>query len=524
MVALSTSSAGAAKPRSSCSERLVSHSEASVYQPGMVLADKYRLCEQLGEGGMGAIWTAEHLALHVEVAVKLIHPALAGTTAGDRFLLEAHASALLQHRFIVKVHDFGFSDLGDPFFVMERLRGESLFDMLCREGALPQIYAAQLILPIIEAIVAAHAHGIVHRDLKPENIMIVTDDAGCLLPKVLDFGVAKVVGTPFDSPWLSQGDTIVGTPDYMSPEQARGESDVDERADVWGLSMILFEMLMGERPFKGSNYHSVLMSIIGDPRPPLRGVDRALASIVSRGLEKDRSRRWASAHELGVALAGWLTRRSTFEDITTASIRARWGLNSSRPPSNRPVTQPVQIPPPPAVPAVPRRIAAGFLGRPSSQKRRNSEHGSRIAHVIQLVGHHVSTGISRRGLVILASGLMLLAFATLLGRATARIPMRSTSAQVLLPVLEAGKSLQQRMLQSKVQPNAQKFALSEIVEAGIGERDSPPATPRQPRRHRPKAKHKGSQVAERRRPVSSTATGNATPTARPARDRVDFGF
>ena len=518
------SSAGAAKPRSSGSERLVSHRVARVYQPGMVLADKYRLCEQLGEGGMGAVWTAEHLALHVEVAVKIIHPALAGTTAGDRFLLEAHASALLQHKFIVKVHDFGFSDFGDPFLVMERLRGESLFDMLRREGALPQVYAAQLILPIIEAIVAAHAHGIVHRDLKPENIMIVTDDAGCLLPKVLDFGVAKVVGALIDSPWISQGNSLVGTPDYMSPEQARGENDVDERADVWGLSMILFEMLMGEPPFKGSNYHSVLMCIMGDPTPPLQGVDRTLGSIVSRGLEKDRSRRWASVHELGVALAGWLTQRGTFEDITTASIRARWGLNSTRPPSSRPVTQPVQNPPPPAVPGVLRRVAAGSVSSPSSQEPRNDEHGSRVAHIIQLVRHRVSAGTSRRDLVVAASGLMLLAFAALMGRVDDQIPMRSTSAQVILPVLEAGKSLQQRMLQPKAQPSAQKFALSEIAEAGIGERESPPATPHHPQRHRPEAKHKGSKVAKRRSPVSSTATGNAAPTPRPARDRVDFGF
>lgn len=515
------SSAGAAKPRSSCSGRLVSHRVPSLYQPGMVLAGKYRLREQFGEGGMGAIWTAEHLALQVEVAVKIIHPALAGTTAGDRFLLEAHASALLQNKFIVKVHDFGFSEFGDPFFVMERLRGESLFDMLRREGALPQVYAAQLILPIIEAIVAAHAHGIVHRDLKPENIMIVTDDAGCLLPKVLDFGVAKVVGTLIDSPWLSQGDTIVGTPDYMSPEQARGESDVDERADVWGLSMILFEMLMGEPPFKGANYHSVLMCIIGDPTPPLQGVDRALASIVSRGLEKDRSRRWASAHELGVELASWLTQRGTFEDITTASIRARWGLNSTVPPSNRPVTQPVPNPTPPVVPAAARRVAAWSV---SSQEPPNDDHGSRAAHIVKAARHSVSIGTFRRGLVIPAGGLLLLAFAALLGRATARIPTHSTSAEVIPLVLEAGKSLRQRMLQSQVQPSAQKFALSEIVEADIGERESPPATPHHPQRRRPEAKHKGSPVVERSRPVSSAATRNEAPTPRPARKRVDFGF
>jgi serine/threonine protein kinase len=301
----------------------------------MILGDKYRLREQVGEGGMGAIWTADHLALCVEVAVKIIHPELTGTTASDRLLLEAHAAARLRHRSIVKVFDFGFSEFGDPYFVMERLHGGNLFDMLQREGALPQEYAVQLMLPIIEAIVAAHAQGIVHRDLKPENIMIVTDDAGCIVPKVLDFGVAKFAASPMGKPQITQGNAILGTPEYMSPEQARGEPDVDDRADIWGLSMILFEMLAGRPPFTASNYLSVLISIIETPTPSLVGVDSELASLVSRGLHKDRAGRWGSAREFGVALADWLIHRGTFEDITTASVRARWNLNSWRPPGLR---------------------------------------------------------------------------------------------------------------------------------------------------------------------------------------------
>jgi serine/threonine-protein kinase len=306
----------------------------------MILGDKYRLREQVGEGGMGAIWTADHLALCVEVAVKIIHPELTGTTASDRLLLEAHAAARLRHRSIVKVFDFGFSEFGDPYFVMERLHGGNLFDMLQREGALPQEYAVQLMLPIIEAIVAAHAQGIVHRDLKPENIMIVTDDAGCIVPKVLDFGVAKFAASPMGKPQITQGNAILGTPEYMSPEQARGEPDVDDRADIWGLSMILFEMLAGRPPFTASNYLSVLISIIETPTPSLVGVDSELASLVSRGLHKDRAGRWGSAREFGVALADWLIHRGTFEDITTASVRARWNLNSWRPPTDRPVSEP----------------------------------------------------------------------------------------------------------------------------------------------------------------------------------------
>lgn len=348
----------------------------SGYLAGMILGEKYRLREQVGEGGMGAIWTADHLALCVEVAVKIIHPELSGTAASDRLLLEAHAAALLRHRSIVKVYDFGFSEFGDPYFVMERLHGGSLLDMLQREGALPQEYAVQLMLPIVEAIVAAHAQGIVHRDIKPENIMIGTDDVGCIVPKVLDFGVAKLTSSPMGKPPITLGDSIVGTPEYMSPEQARGEPDVDERADVWGLSMILYEMLAGRRPFSGSNHFSVLISIIETPMPPLYAIDSGLASIVSRGLSKDRAERWGSAREFGVALAEWLIRRGIFEDITTASVRARWNLNSWRPPSDRPVSE---LPPALAIPLwseapldqgnlVPRNLASRILDRLAPSK------------------------------------------------------------------------------------------------------------------------------------------------------------
>lgn len=475
-----------------------------VYRAGMILGDKYRLREQVGEGGMAAIWTADHLALCVEVAVKIIHPELTGTTASDRLLLEAHAAARLRHRSIVKVFDFGFSEFGDPYFVMERLHGGSLFDMLRREGALPQAYAVQLMLPIIEAIVAAHAQGIVHRDLKPENIMIVTDDAGCIVPKVLDFGVAKFAASPMGKPQITQGNTILGTPEYMSPEQARGQPDVDERADIWGLSMILFEMLAGRRPFTGSNYLSVLISIIETPTPSLDGVDSELASIVLRGLHKDRAGRWGSAREFGVALADWLIHRGTFEDITTASVRARWNLDSWRPPSDRPVSEPPS--------ALTIQLGPDDLTH-KSDGGTHSLAGRARGHFTPLKGHGAAAAL-------VASFLLLLAVAVLTrGASEASAPSipvsaASPNAPTVPAALEKREMRQDRGTQRA--PDSHESVEAPPTEA-TGSRHPETAVENAPR--------KAAKNQFVRTPLTTREPDRRVEReARRGRDKVDFGF
>ncbi len=298
------------------------------YRAGELIAEKYRLIELLGEGGMGAVWRAHNQTLDIDVAVKLIRAeeaeATDGERAGDRLLQEARAAARLGHPAIARVFDFGTSDRNDPFIVMEMLKGEDLAEALARRGRISATKAVVTMMPIAHALSAAHAKGIVHRDLKPENIFLARAEDGHIQPKLVDFGIAKIERAK--SHRLTQTGTMLGSPIYMSPEQARGD-DVDHLADVWAFCVVLYEMVTGRPPFEGKNYNALLYSIIADDPPPITsfgGGDDELWRILRRGLAKDPDQRWASVSELGIALAGWMTARHIHEDITGASVSAQW--------------------------------------------------------------------------------------------------------------------------------------------------------------------------------------------------------
>ncbi len=297
---------------------------SEVNAEGSVIARKYRLESLLGEGGMGSVWRAFNLQLEVPVAVKLLRSDLAATDLGERLRVEARAAAKLVHPSIVRVFDIGESESGEPFIVMELLSGESLASMLQR-GALPAVSAVQLLLPIAEALSLAHSRGVVHRDLKPDNIFIA-NEGSVLQPKLLDFGIAKVTsGSIGGAPTLTQTGTLLGSPDYMSPEQAYAKPDVDERSDVWAFSVVLYEALAGRTPFRGESVASILRSVVQDEPASLTDrVDAALCAIVSRGLTKDRDARPGSIFELGRELALWLFAQGVVEDITGASLEAKW--------------------------------------------------------------------------------------------------------------------------------------------------------------------------------------------------------
>jgi serine/threonine protein kinase len=323
------------------------------YFPGDIIAAKYRLTRVLGEGGMGSVWLAHNLALDADVAIKLIRRELANPETSARLLTEARAAARLGHPSIVRIFDFGQTEFHEPFIVMELLKGESLGEILDRQRRLSTVQAVQTILPVASALVAAHAKGIVHRDLKPENIVIVHDESGSSRPKVVDFGIAKLTSETLDEQ-RKQVETVVGSPDYMSPEQARGEVDVDQRADVWAFAVVLYEMLAGRRPFEGPNYHALLTSIVEDEPPPLsdhRQVDHELWKIIRRGLEKDRRQRWGSMKAMGGALARWALSHGVEHDIGGTSIALHWLDERTRrslaPASRRPSLSPVPETPPP---------------------------------------------------------------------------------------------------------------------------------------------------------------------------------
>jgi eukaryotic-like serine/threonine-protein kinase len=309
----------------------------AAYSVGDVIAGKYRLDALLGEGGMGTVWRGFNLQLEAPVALKLIRAGLDQRSLAQRLKQEARAAAKLGHSAIVRVFDVGDSELGDPYIVMELLNGETLGSLLAQEQRLPAVRGVQLLLPVADALVAAHAKGIVHRDLKPDNIFLA-QEGGQLQPKLLDFGIAKLADEAGQSQHLTQAGAVLGSPEYMSPEQARGQDNVDHRTDIWSFCVVLYETLSGTSPFSGSNYNSLLRAIVEDEPASLLGqlaADQALWEIVRRGLSKDASQRFATMGELGQLLAAWLMSQGIFEDVSGVSLDSKWIARSSPPAGQR---------------------------------------------------------------------------------------------------------------------------------------------------------------------------------------------
>lgn len=267
-------------------------------QPGLVLASSYRLERVVGEGGMGVVWAARELATGREVALKFLREGReADIKNRERFIREARAVLAIAHPHIAKVHAVLETDVGTPFIVMELLRGESLRSLLARRRVLDPGETARIVLPVVEAVLAAHANRIVHRDLKPENVFLVDGRT----VRVLDFGIAKRIAFAGDTAAgstatnLTSTGAILGTPVYMAPEQVFGDQDVDGRADVWALGIILYECLTGRRPTDADGFGPIVKRITIDPIEPLEranpAVPKGLARLVMRMLIRDRAAR-----------------------------------------------------------------------------------------------------------------------------------------------------------------------------------------------------------------------------------------
>jgi len=277
---------------------------------GAVLGETYELVRLIGQGGMGAVWEASHLRLPGKrVAVKVLLATIAaGSEAFSRFRREAEIATRLGHANIVEVFDFNVLPSGTPYLVLELLQGESLATRL-RRGPIPPGEALALTRQIGAALAAAHRHGVVHRDLKPDNVYLCPPtDEGATVPrvKVLDFGISKIAGS---STVQTQEARVMGTPQYMAPEQAKGlNSAVDARTDVFALGSIVYEMLSGVPAFSGETLAEVVFKVVYEPPRPLAelspGAPAPVLAAIARAMQKDASARFADVPTFIEALTG----------------------------------------------------------------------------------------------------------------------------------------------------------------------------------------------------------------------------
>lgn len=341
--------------------------------PGYLISGKYRLLRLLGAGGMGSVWAARNELTDRDFAVKFLLPSLAqNKEALHRFFHEARACGQIKHPAVVDVYDMGQAEDGAPYLVMELLEGEGFDQRLARSGTFRPGEAAAWLAFLARGLEEAHVRGLVHRDLKPGNIFFALDDRGDVIPKVLDFGVSK--GTTMGTEDFVKTTTgaVLGSPSYMSPEQAKGEPDIDGRSDVWSLGVILFEALTGSLPFDAPNYNALMLAIITRPHRPAHErspeIPRELSTIIDRCLAKDRAHRIGTARELAELL----------EAAAAARQSGAFPAFGPRVPTLMPGPSPYLVqstPPPPGMPSgMPVTMQAPWFeeGRPSVLMRRRS--------------------------------------------------------------------------------------------------------------------------------------------------------
>jgi eukaryotic-like serine/threonine-protein kinase len=270
---------------------------------------RYEVLEYLGSGGMSDVYVALHMGLRKKVALKVLRSTLRqDDDAIERFLREGECAARVSHPNVVGVHDVGVEE-GVPYLVMELLSGEGLDKRLAREGTLPVEIAVDLLLPICDAIDHVHRAGVVHRDVKPSNILLAQRDDGSVVPKLVDFGVATLRERRLITGALGP----IGTPTYMSPEQARGLDPVDGHSDQYSLASVLFELLTGREPYPGADIDSVLASVARGQFPrlseALRHAPRGLDDVLARATAFHPRDRFASVREFAEALLPYASRR-----------------------------------------------------------------------------------------------------------------------------------------------------------------------------------------------------------------------
>lgn len=413
---------------------------------------RYELISYLGSGGMSDVYVALHTGLRKRVALKLLRPTLRfDTLAVARFLREGQCAASVRHPNVVDVSDVGIEN-GVPYLVMELLEGETLAHKLAREGVLEVGHAVDLLLPIIEAVAATHRAGVLHRDIKPANIVLSRAADGSLSPKLVDFGIALMRE---DSRRAEASLGPLGTPHYMSPEQARAES-VDERSDLYALGSVLFEMLTGREPFGGGSVEAVLAEVARGKFPRLssaqRGAPRELDDVLARVTSFRPASRFDSAGELADALLPFASERTQRVYLTREEraglCNAQQLSSSSRPASLR--SEPRREPVSAARSVVVSRSRAGRIKHLSLR----ALAGTALLGLGLITGFGVTHGVAEAGApvsdesgVVADSPLRQLALAAPLSNALRLVPADASAAldgtdlgqgPVVLPRLDDG--------------------------------------------------------------------------------------
>lgn len=304
---------------------------------GQVIDGKYRIVRLIGQGGMGAVYEGLNQLIDRRVAIKVMLPDI-GSAAVGRFEQEARAAGRIGNDHILEILDMGRLGDGSHYMVMEYLDGESLESRLDKRGALTPGELAPIALQLLTALGAAHRAGVLHRDLKPDNVFLVREKAGHRdFVKLIDFGISKFAQD--SSLNLTKTGTMVGTPYYMSPEQARGKGPVDARADLYAVGVILYQCVSGQLPFEAETFNDLLFKIVLEPAPPVLAyapqLDPRFAAIVEKAMARDANARYQTAEELSDAIVTWLRESGEGQKLPSFAPSYRQPMSRAATPSPR---------------------------------------------------------------------------------------------------------------------------------------------------------------------------------------------
>ena len=328
----------------------------------------YRVVKPLGKGGMGAVYMAEHPVIGSKVAIKFLHPQYAtDKKIVDRFFNEARAVNVIGHDNILKILDLNVTDDNRHYFIMEFLNGKALQDLVKPDMPIPLEQAGPILLQVCEALQAAHDHKIIHRDLKPDNVYLIIHKGKKNFVKVVDFGIAKLTDDQGQSTGKTQTGMVMGTPAYMSPEQAGGMTTrIDARSDIYSLGCMMYQMASGKLPFPGSSFGEVLIGHLQLPPPPLKGIvadiPDAYEAVIMKCLEKQQESRYQTMSELHDAILTVMDSLGITRDLPTADaaeVSAVSGPKTSSSPGGKTPAKPALRPALPKRQSTPNATRAG---------------------------------------------------------------------------------------------------------------------------------------------------------------------